>query len=406
MNSGGEVEIPLKTSRTEALRIKLLDAVIHNCPAHFVIAFAANAPTEPTWRHRWRAAAGRALDRQNARDAAVWEAIERASSMTGGPNDPRVDSRSPLPGGIPTPEDFWQYSSDQLHNLSSNKHYTARIDCGKTVDKLWVDGQHLLRRTRHALPATATFLEEDRRLGLGTDLTSSTGTAARDDLEGAEKHAVLERVERDAVAIWWYNQLPAPRLEGVHDLLPQQLAAWLDARRRITWHLLIPHDLPVTTIVTLSARRDGSRPAIGAAASTDAEHAVLSATLEMLQGEIALSQMRAADHAGTPPALLAWSDTTNAFAKPELAGQGSLEAPVGTPYDGLLDALDAGGIDVYLADLTHPELGFPVIKALSPHLRDWQPRFAPGRLYDVPVRLGLKPVPTPEHALNPVAFVI
>jgi ribosomal protein S12 methylthiotransferase accessory factor len=41
-----------------------------------------------------------------------------------------------------------------------------------------------------------------------------------------------------------------------------------------------------------------------------------------------------------------------------------------------------------------------------PGLRHFWARFAPGRLYDVPVRLGLLPAALEETALNPVSMFL
>jgi ribosomal protein S12 methylthiotransferase accessory factor len=51
---------------------------------------------------------------------------------------------------------------------------------------------------------------------------------------------------------------------------------------------------------------------------------------------------------------------------------------------------------------TRPDVGLPVVKVIVPGLRHFWPRFAPGRLYDVPVRLGWLGAPTAETALNPI----
>lgn len=171
----------------------------------------------------------------------------------------------------------------------------------------------------------------------------------------------------------------------------------------------MPSDLPVTTVVALSARADGSRPAIGASAALDPADAVRSATLEMLQGEIALITMRAAQRDADPPPpppLLAWSESTNAFATPFLMGSGPPHRPEVATFADLEDRFAEAGIEIVTVDLTRPELGVPVVKALSPQLRDWLPRFGPGRLYDVPVALGLRAAPLAESELNPVPFVI
>jgi ribosomal protein S12 methylthiotransferase accessory factor len=53
-------------------------------------------------------------------------------------------------------------------------------------------------------------------------------------------------------------------------------------------------------------------------------------------------------------------------------------------------------------DQTRPDINMPVVKVVVPGLRHFWPRFAPGRLYDVPVRLGRLAEPTAYEDLNPI----
>jgi ribosomal protein S12 methylthiotransferase accessory factor len=69
-------------------------------------------------------------------------------------------------------------------------------------------------------------------------------------------------------------------------------------------------------------------------------------------------------------------------------------------------ALARAGIDLYILDQTRPDIGAPVVKVVAPGLRPFRPRFAPGRLYDVPVRLGWLAEPRPEADLNPIPFFL
>lgn len=381
--------------------------MLQGCPAHFFIVFAANDRHDPAWMHRWQVAAGRGFDRNLAQFAAVSEAIERCCLISGGPADPRVTARGAGPDAL----DLWQYDHQKLFSFQSNKLNSALQACGQPVDKLWINGFSLFDRTGTTLPATAIFADEDIRLGLPPVLSSSSGTAVRGTFDEAVRHAVLERVERDAVAIWWYNRTLAPRLDpGVVDgLLPLPFTEWLRSRQRVTWHLSVITDLPVGAVVALSSRPDGSRPAIGAAASLDPADAVRAATLELIQGEIALATMRGAQRAPDPPEpppLLSWSDATNAARDTYLAGSGAAALRKTVTFDALKDAFVRAGIEVWIADLTRPELEVPVARAVSPQLRDWQPRFAPGRLFDVPVTLGHVARPLRKDELNPVPFVI
>src|SRR5207247_10804928 len=60
------------------------------------------------------------------------------------------------------------------------------------------------------------------------------------------------------------------------------------------------------------------------------------------------------------------------------------------------------GLEVLVLDQTRPDIGLPVVKVIVPGLRHFWARFGPGRLYDVPVRLGGLAEPTPYEQLNPI----
>jgi ribosomal protein S12 methylthiotransferase accessory factor len=59
------------------------------------------------------------------------------------------------------------------------------------------------------------------------------------------------------------------------------------------------------------------------------------------------------------------------------------------------------GLDFLVLDQTRPDVGVPVVRVLSPGLRHFYKRFAPGRLYDVPVKMGLLDKPLREDQLTP-----
>ena len=57
------------------------------------------------------------------------------------------------------------------------------------------------------------------------------------------------------------------------------------------------------------------------------------------------------------------------------------------------------GLDFLVLDQTRPDIEVPVVRVIVPHLRHFYRRFAPGRLYDVPAKLGLRDRPIPETSL-------
>jgi oxazoline/thiazoline synthase len=64
------------------------------------------------------------------------------------------------------------------------------------------------------------------------------------------------------------------------------------------------------------------------------------------------------------------------------------------------------GMDFLVLDQTRPDVDVPVVRVIVPGLRHIHRRFAPGRLYDVPVKLGLRKRPVREADLNPLQLRI
>jgi ribosomal protein S12 methylthiotransferase accessory factor len=64
--------------------------------------------------------------------------------------------------------------------------------------------------------------------------------------------------------------------------------------------------------------------------------------------------------------------------------------------------LRAHGLELLVLDQTRPDIGMPVVKVMVPGLRPMRARFAPGRLFDVPVVLGRQAKSTLYSHLNPV----
>jgi ribosomal protein S12 methylthiotransferase accessory factor len=69
-------------------------------------------------------------------------------------------------------------------------------------------------------------------------------------------------------------------------------------------------------------------------------------------------------------------------------------------------AVEAKGMEFMVHNFTRRDLGMPVVKVIVPGMRHFWARFAPGRLYDVPVSMGWLRAPLDETQLNPVAMFI
>ncbi len=64
------------------------------------------------------------------------------------------------------------------------------------------------------------------------------------------------------------------------------------------------------------------------------------------------------------------------------------------------------GMETIVLDQTRPDVGLNVVKVVVPGLRHMWPRLGPGRLQEVPVRLGWRKDPLEERELNPVPLYL
>jgi ribosomal protein S12 methylthiotransferase accessory factor len=90
--------------------------------------------------------------------------------------------------------------------------------------------------------------------------------------------------------------------------------------------------------------------------------------------------------------------------KPVQPDSGSKFGPLETTrqqVDACVDIARRAGLDFLVLDQTRPDVEVPVVRVIVPSLRHFYRRFGPGRLYDVPVELGLRDQPMPESELTP-----
>ena len=66
-----------------------------------------------------------------------------------------------------------------------------------------------------------------------------------------------------------------------------------------------------------------------------------------------------------------------------------------------MDLAKRAGLDFLVLDQTRPDIDVPVARVIVPGLRHFYRRFAPGRLYDIPIKLGLLDRPLLESELTP-----
>ncbi|MFC4535789.1 TOMM precursor leader peptide-binding protein [Sphaerisporangium dianthi] len=252
----------------------------------------------------------------------------------------------------------------------------------------------------------------------------SNGAAAGASLEDAIVQGFLELVERDAVALWWYNRTrqPAVALDSFDDPWVASVRQGLAAMGRETWVLDLTSDLGIPVMAAISRRAGGTAEDImfGFGAHFDPRVALRRALAEL--GQLLPVTLGAGGDGGryatADPGLLAWwTRETVAGHRYLLPDPAQAETTAAArPYSPRADLREdvehitalarAKGLEVLVLDQTRPDVGLPVVKVVVPGLRHFWARFGEGRLYDVPVALGRLDAPTAYGDLNPIPFFL
>jgi oxazoline/thiazoline synthase len=245
----------------------------------------------------------------------------------------------------------------------------------------------------------------------------SNGCAAGNTLGEAIVQGFLELVERDAYAIWWYNRLRRPEvdLDQFDDPYIRDLKIQLAETGRRLWVLDVTSDLGIPSFVTVAHWMENAQEFVdfGSGAHFDPRIAALRAMTELNQF-LSIGLMGARNQTpssqepnddGSPPFRLQdhpyLTPTGTAVVRPELGSKfGGLDTR--EQVTACVSLAKREGLDFLVLDQTRPDIEVPVVRVVVPGLRHFYRRFAPGRLYDVPVKLGLRERPISENELNPL----
>ena len=371
-----------------------------------------------------RLTGGKGLTEAQAQLAALGEAIERYSAFHWDNARVRV---GPAAGTAITPPDCVLYSEAQYASGIPFQPWSPE----NTVS--WITGTELPSARQVELPAPLVYLINTSRPEDQLAATTSNGLAAGKDLTHAILGGMHEVIERDAFMITWLNRLPATVIEtpqkGCH--AAQIIRHY--ARFGVDIRLLSLATDQAATVVMAVARDpspDGAFHLIGLGCDTDPAAAVDKSVFELCQQRAGMViRMQDRDfrtRLNAHQAVRNLDDHLLYHAIPDHAHEfdflfdgadtcalGDLPAPDPGTGAAELELLVARatetGSRVAYADITAPDiapLGPRVVRVV---LTGFQPihfgygagRFGGSRLFEAPVRWGLRDAPIREADLNP-----
>jgi ribosomal protein S12 methylthiotransferase accessory factor len=226
---------------------------------------------------------------------------------------------------------------------------------------------------------------------------------------------LLELIERDAVGIWWFNEVlrPSVALDQLKDAWVNEFVSELSAVGRDVWVVDISNDtqVPVFAAVSKHTTKVPEGILFGFGAHLDPRTAILRSLTELGQ---TLAIMHEIKTTGAPmrAGLKAWLETAAVERFGFLRPGEQIPLPANTdhqidPGRGLAICrarLETLGIECLVHEQTRNDVGIPVVKMLAPGLRHYRRRLGAGRLYSVPVALGWVPRAKTEEELNPAVL--
>ena len=359
---------------------------------------------------------GKGSTAEQGEASALMEAIERYSGIFQG-DEIRVTRRfTDFPSGDAIlPNDVLlfsdaQYLRDQASTTDPDEAPSTPAPFDRSAKIEWSPVWSLRDERFKYLPTSLLYFFYR---GPGQIHADSNGCAAGNTLEEAIVQGFLELVERDAYAIWWYNRLQRAEVDlgQFDDSYVRDLQTQLAETGRRLWVLDVTSDLGIPSFVAILHWMHNSQENIefGSGAHFDTRIALLRALTELNQflsiGLMGGGTGEKSSLDGSTPLRL----RDHPFLTP--SDNPAVQPGFGSKF-GRLDTREQvtacvrlakrEGLDFLVLDQTRPDIEVPVVRVIVPGMRHFYRRFAPGRLYDVPVKLGLRDRPLSENELNPI----
>jgi len=357
---------------------------------------------------------GKGSTAEQGEASALMEAIERYSGIFRG-DEIRTARRFTdfAPGEAIWPNDVLLFSEAQYRRPPSEEDVTPTPPPFDPAAKIeWTPVWSLRDQRFKYLPTGMLYFFHSDASDSHMH-ADSNGCAAGNTLEEAIVQGFLELVERDSYAIWWYNRSQRTELDldQFGDSYVRDLKNQLAETGRRLWVLDITTDLGIPSYVAMSYSTQNGQEFVeyGSGSHFDPRIALLRSLTEVNQflslGLMGLRDAGQSSNDSAGPFRLKEHPYLIPDGKPAIRPHldmkfGSLD----TREQALacVDIAKRAGLDFLVLDQTRPDIETPVVRVIVPGLRHFYRRFGPGRLYDVPVKLGLRDTPIPEGELNPL----
>lgn len=361
------------------------------------------------------ACVGRGMTEAQARASALGEAVERYSGIFRGDESRIKASYRELRDNAIHPNACMNFSPNQYRDRYKWNHREAKynwvpepFDEQREIE--WTPMWSLTQQRFKYVATAFCYFGYPHLAEHDFCRADSNGNAAGNNLEEAILHGFLEVVERDSVALWWYNQARRPHV-GLGSFDEAYFHAIVELYRLLgrQIHVFdISADFPIPTFAAVSRGNDGNgKWLLGFGAHLDPRIGIARAITEMNQslgepthgkmqrfyiGELLDSAFLELCSSSPPKIRVDYSQLDSHDLREDLTT--------------CVELARERGLEILVLDQTRADIGMSAVKVIVPGMRSWWARFAPGRLYQVPVDVGWQAMPLGEEHLNSCHLII
>ncbi|WP_124580678.1 TOMM precursor leader peptide-binding protein [Pedobacter sp. KBW06] len=344
---------------------------------------------------------GKGISKEQSKISALSEAIERYNAMYDGTEECVYGAGDQLDAKAFFPETLKRYSQDQLLRFAQNLNGRQAVKEMPVGTELhWTPAYSLLNREKAWFPFTFCYSNTPY-----PDETyvrfDSNGCAAGNTIEEAVLQGFLELIERDAVAVWWYNRVSRPAV-SLTELNVDALGKIKNAldENWDYWILDLTHDFGIPVVVAVGKHKISKEFRLGFGAHPEISIAVTRALTELYQIIVINKQHKTAfkfsQIADEPFLYPATNISQKVFKDYPLEVRADIKEDV--EY---CAAQTAGlGFDVFVLNTTRPAALLHTVKVIIPGLIFIWPELGNRRLFDLPVQLCWQTEKLSESELN------
>ena len=386
-----------------------IDVIDSKGPAYFCAAshlFVQPKTKEDLFRKVFRQrSAGKGTTLLDAKTGALCEALERYSGVFRKEDAVINATYKELGDAAIHPNSCLNFSQKQYKNREAwNRSHSeqdwipVRFDENQKYD--WTSIWSLTNQNNRYIPTPYCFYGYQLPPEKKFCRADSNGNAAGNSMEEAILSGFMELVERDSIALWWYNRIQRPAVNLASFDLPyiKALQKYYRKLNRDFWVLDITSDFKIPSFAAISS--DSKNEIImGFGTNFNPTAALIHTLTEMNQF--------------LPPRNfenVQWQSPNLDYLKPdpELPAKNleDFKEIENADVETCVNLAKKRGMETFVLNQTRSDVGLAVVKVIVPGMRQFWPRFGKGRLYDIPVQMGWLKKPLYENELNPDRLLI